>query len=76
MGSQRNWIVSIDKDILFKCLDQGEEKYILIGYENGLNARKSELYFYQRENDQSSYVVEFDPEPYFISYSFFNGFSY
>ena len=74
MSTQRTWLVTIDKKSLCKCMVGDEEQYLLIGYENGVNARKGELYFSQREKDRDSYLINFVPEPYFISYSFFNGF--
>ena len=74
MSTKRAWIINLNKKSLFKSLVNNEERYILIGYENGLNERKKELYFAQREQDPDSYIISFKPEPYFITYSFFSGF--
>ncbi len=70
----RKWVIKMDEKSLFPCEVGGNEQYLLIGYKNGLDARKSQMYFGQREKDNDSYELVFEPEPYYISYSFFNGF--
>lgn len=74
MSVQRTWIVRFENKSISKCIENDEEKVLLVGYENGLSKRKEEKYFLQREKDADFYLMKFDPEPYFISYTFFVGF--
>ncbi len=74
MGVQRTWIIRLEDKNLSKCIENGEEKVLLIGYDNGLSKRKAEKYFLQREKDKEYYFLKFEPEPHFISYTFFAGF--
>lgn len=74
MSVQRTWIIRLGNKNLSKCVENGEEKVLLIGYDNGLSKRKEEKYFLQREKDKDFYLMKFEPEPHFISYTFFAGF--
>lgn len=69
----KKWEISVNKELLCTMQSDGSERYIFIGFNNGQKVRKDELYFSQREKDTNNYNIFFNPEPYFISYSFFYG---
>ena len=69
------WAIFLDKKLIQELTtDDGQTQYFLIGYENGISARTNETHFSQKENDPISHRLIFQPEPTFISYSFFYGF--
>ena len=81
------WQISLDKKLITKVVEEilvptadgGQEtkkvtKNYLIGYQNGLNARTNETHFAQKETDAVSHEIIFQPEPHFVSFSFFYGF--
>lgn len=76
MSTQRIWKVVLPKEECVKSIKDGEEQIFLIGQESGLRVRKKEIYFAQREKDSDNYVFRFDPEPDYLSYSFFYGMFY
>ena len=75
------WAIFLDEDLIttHESVDHGgnksTEKY-LIGYQNGLKARKNETHFSQKETDPFSHRIIFQPAPQYVSYSFFYGFFY
>lgn len=72
---KRIWRISISENCFEKAIENGEEKFYLVGYQNGLStARRKESYYNQRTKDKESYDVFFEPCPNFMSYSFFLGF--
>lgn len=73
MTAPRKWTIKIDKNSYCVSEIDGIDRIFFIGYANGMRERSEELYFSQREKDKDIYLIEFDPEPYFISYSFFYG---
>ncbi len=72
--SYHPWRISLYKALPFICEAEGAEKVFLIGYKNGQTARDKETHFAQHEADPIPYVISLDPDPHFISYSFFYGF--
>ncbi len=68
------WRISLYEKLPFICEAQDGEKVFLIGYQNGQTAREKETHFYQHETDPIPYAISLDPDPHFISYSFFYGF--
>ena len=72
--SYHPWRISLYKTLPFICEAEGVEKVFLIGYKNGQTARDKETHFAQHEADPIPYVISLDPDPHFISYSFFYGF--
>lgn len=75
MDDKHAWAIFLDRKLVQKITDnEGQVQNFLIGYENGLSARRNETHFSQKENDPISHRVIFQPEPTFISYSFFFGF--
>ncbi|MBQ8320160.1 MAG: hypothetical protein IJX81_04700 [Clostridia bacterium] len=73
-NSYHPWRISLYEKLPFICEADGEEKVFLIGYGNGQTAREKETHFHQHETDPIPYVISLDPDPHFISYSFFYGF--
>lgn len=75
LDDKHAWAIFLDKKLIQELLTSDEQtQYFLIGYENGISARKNETHFSQKENDPISHRLIFQPEPTFISYSFFYGF--
>lgn len=75
MDDKHAWAIFLDKKLVQELVTaDGQTQYFLIGYENGLSARENETHFSQKENDPISHRLIFQPEPTFISYSFFHGF--
>ena len=74
MDDKHAWAIFLDSRLVQKAVVDGKEQHFLIGYENGLSARQNETHFSQKENDPVCHRVIFQPEPTFISYSFFYGF--
>ena len=75
MDDKHAWAIFLDRKLVQKTVDSdGAVQNFLIGYENGLSARRNETHFSQKENDPISHRVIFQPEPTFVSYSFFFGF--
>ncbi len=75
MDDKHAWAIFLDKKLIQELLtSDGQTQYFLIGYENGISARCNETHFSQKENDPISHRLIFQPEPTFISYSFFYGF--
>ena len=72
--SYHPWRISLYKTLPFISEAEGVEKVFLIGYKNGQTARDKETHFAQHEADPIPYVISLDPDPHFISYSFFYGF--
>ncbi len=74
VNDKHAWAIFLDEKLVAKQkTDSGVENY-LIGYENGLTARRNETHFAQKENDPVSHRIIFQPEPHYVSYSFFYGF--
>ena len=74
VNDKHAWAIFLDeKTITKRRVGDAVENY-LIGYENGLLARKNETHFSQKENDCVSHRILFQPDPHYISYSFFYGF--
>ncbi len=73
-GTFHPWRISLYEKLPFICEDFGTEKVFLIGYNNGQMARKKETHFEQHETDPIPYIISLDPDPHFVSYSFFYGF--
>lgn len=74
VNDKHAWAIFLDSKLITKRqTEQGTENY-LIGFENGLKARENETHFSQKENDPVSHRILFQPEPHYISYSFFYGF--
>lgn len=73
-NSYHPWRISLYEKLPFACEADGEDKFFLIGYQNGQTARGKETHFEQHETDPLPYVISLDPDPHFISYSFFYGF--
>lgn len=75
LDDKHAWAIFLDKKLIQELLtSDGQTQYFLIGYENGTSARRNETHFSQKENDPISHRLIFQPEPTFISYSFFHGF--
>lgn len=74
MDDKHAWAIFMDTKLIQKIEENGVIQNYLIGYENGLKARQNETHFSQKENDPICHRVIFQPEPTFISYSFFYGF--
>ena len=74
LNAYHPWRISLYEKLPFICAADGGEKVFLIGYQNGQTARDKETHFYQHETDPIPYVISLDPDPHFISYSFFYGF--
>ena len=74
MDDKHAWAIYLDPRLVTKCEVNGATQHFLIGYENGLTARKNETHFTQKETDPVAHRLFFHPEPHFISYSFFYGF--
>jgi hypothetical protein len=74
MDDKHAWAIYLDPRLVTKCEVNGAMQHFLIGYENGLTARKNETHFTQKETDPVAHRLFFHPEPHFISYSFFYGF--
>lgn len=68
------WRISLYEKLPFICESDKGEQVFLIGYQNGQTAREKETHFHQHETDPIPYVITLDPDPHFISYSFFYGF--
>lgn len=68
------WRISLYEKLPFVCEDNGIEKVFLVGYNNGQMARQKETHFQQHETDPIPYIITLDPDPHFMSYSFFYGF--
>lgn len=81
VSDKHAWAIFLDENLIskyVKTLADGttETENYLIGYQNGVTARKNETHFSQKENDPVSHRIIFQPEPYYVSYSFFYGFFY
>ena len=74
MDDKHAWAIFLDTRLIQTIEENGVKKHFLIGYENGLKARQNETHFSQKENDPICHRLIFQPEPTFISYSFFYGF--
>lgn len=74
VNDKHAWAIFLDEKLITKRRDGNLVENYLIGYENGLKARKNETHFSQKENDPVSHRIIFQPEPHYISYSFFYGF--
>ena len=75
LDDKHAWAIFLYKKLIQELLtSDGQTQYFLIGYENGTSARRNENHFSQKENDPISHRLIFQPEPTFISYSFFYGF--
>lgn len=74
MDDKHAWAIFMDTKLIQRIEENGIIQNYLIGYENGLKARQNETHFSQKENDPICHRVIFQPEPTFISYSFFYGF--
>ena len=71
---KRIWKITISANH-YQAIGEGDDaKYFFVGLNNGLQARKKEIYYNQRTKDSESFDVIFYPCPDFISYSFFLGF--
>ena len=75
MDDKHAWAIFLDKKLIQELItSDGHTQHFLIGYENGISAKRNETHFSQKENDPISHRLIFQPEPTFISYSFFYGF--
>jgi len=75
LDDKHAWAIFLDKKLIQQLqTPDGQTQHFLIGYENGTSARRNETHFSQKENDPVSHRLIFQPEPTFISYSFFYGF--
>ena len=74
VNDKHAWAIFLDDKLITKRQTQSGTENYLIGFENGLKARKNETHFSQKENDPVSHRILFQPEPHYISYSFFYGF--
>jgi hypothetical protein len=74
MDDKHAWAIFLDPKLIQRVEEAGVIQNFLIGYENGLKARQNETHFSQKENDPINHRLIFQPEPTFISYSFFYGF--
>lgn len=74
MDANHAWAIFLDRDLVQTCVVNGKEQHFLIGYESGTKARRNETHFSQKEQDPVSHRLIFQPDPIFISYSFFYGF--
>lgn len=75
MDDKHAWAIFLDRKLIQESVtSDGHTQYFLIGYENGISAKQNETHFSQKENDPISHRLIFQPEPTFISYSFFYGF--
>ena len=75
------WAIFLDDTLITTRVitdEDGNEttENYLIGYQNGLTARKNETHFSQKETDPFSHRIIFQPSPQYVSYSFFYGFFY
>ena len=74
LDDKHAWAIFLDPALVIASEDGGKKEHFLVGYENGLAARRNETHFKQKETDPISHRIFFQPEPCFISYSFFYGF--
>lgn len=69
-----SWRISLYETVPFICKAEKTKKVFLIGYKNGQLTREKETHFSQHEEDSTPYCISLNPDPHFISYSFFYGF--
>lgn len=74
LDDKHAWAIFLDPALVVASESGGKKEHFLVGYENGLAARRNETHFKQKETDPISHRIFFQPEPCFISYSFFYGF--
>ena len=74
LDDKHAWAIFLDPGLVITIQDEEKKSHFLVGYENGLSARRNETHFRQKETDPVSHRIFFQPEPCFVSYSFFYGF--
>lgn len=73
-SKKRIWKIKINDEQYDIGHDGNIPVICFVGYNNGVKARKKELYYSQRTKDNDCYDIHFEPCPDHISYSFFLGF--
>ena len=74
VNDKHAWAIFLEEKLVSTQKTEGGVEHYLIGYENGLTARQNETHFTQKENDPVSHRIIFQPDPHYVSYSFFYGF--